>query len=358
MNKEIVIVGKGIAGLTLSYLLAQKQLRHTVLHRAGEPAGFALAETLPPSAIPMLRRMGLLALFESSAIRQTYGYHSLWGTSRVTDHNFYFQYPGAYGLKINKQALLSKLENQQAKYLSTDESALSAGKLIVDATGRARSVLRGMDIGSLDNDGLIAYSCHVPYRQHPALTHSVYTESFRDGWGIVSRLNEKENVITLFTDRYSTIGIQLKHYPNWPEVLLETTNLHYFLTGDENTRVKGHIANSSRALQIAGENWLAIGDAAIAFDPLSSHGITNAIYTAGQAAIAVERYIRAGDSVAIPTYGNDMITIFDQYLLNKDQLYRQEKRWPESPFWQNRQTPSAQTIPPSPRSSELRLHNQ
>lgn len=327
MSREILIVGNGIAGLTLSYLLAQKQVPHSVLHRATEVPGFALAETLPPSAIPMLRRMGLLALFERSATQRTYGYHSCWGSGQVTDHNFYFQSSDAYGLKIDKQALLADLQSMQAGYLSSDQTLLSGHKLLVDATGRSRSVLRGLGIGSIDHDDLIAYSCHVPRIKHPRLTHQVYTESFRDGWGIVSGLNEKENVITLLTEGHNS---EFKHYQNWPGLLKETAHLQYFLTGDADTRVKGNAAGSSRAEQITGDTWLAVGDAAIAFDPLSSHGISNAVYTAARAADAIV-------SNDCSTYGDDLVAIFDQYLLNKEQLYRQEKRWPDSTFWQSRQ---------------------
>ena len=338
MCMEIIIVGKGIAGLTLSSLLHKKQIPHTVQYRAGDPVGIALAETLPPSAIPVLEKLDLLTLFEQATIHKTYGYHSLWGSDRVTDHNFYFRQPAAYGLKIDKQYLLSELEQQQAKYLVPyQQNVLSDDQFIIDATGRSRAVLTKMGISSITHDALVAYSCHVPRIKHPLLTHSVYTETFRDGWGIVSGLNEQENVITLYTDKTSTAGSRLKQYQNWPASLSDTTYLHYFLTGDESTRVKGSIANSSRASFISGENWLAVGDAAIAFDPLASHGITNAVYTAMSAADAIERFTRFSDQGAVKNYSNSLAAIFDQYLLAKDQLYRRENRWPDSAFWRARQ---------------------
>ncbi|MGZ3756271.1 MAG: hypothetical protein ACXVAY_06230 [Mucilaginibacter sp.] len=335
---EIVIVGKGIAGLTLSCLLHKKQIPHTLQYRTGDPVGIALAETLPPSAIPVLEKLDLLALFDNAAIHKTYGYHSLWGSDRIIDHNFYFRNPTAYGLKIDKQHLLSVLEKQQADYLVPYQpNLLSGDKFIIDATGRNRTVLTKMGIGSTAHDALIAYSCHVPRIKHPLLTHSVYTETFRDGWGIVSGLNEQENVITLYTDKTSVAGSRLKQYQNWQASLSDTTCLQYFLTGDKSTRVKGSIANSSRASSISGENWLAVGDAAIAFDPLASHGITNAVYTAMSAADAIERFLRLGDQNAVKGYGDSLAAIFDQYLAAKDQLYQRESRWPDAAFWQARQ---------------------
>jgi hypothetical protein len=45
-------------------------------------------------------------------------------------------------------------------------------------------------------------------------------------------------------------------------------------------------ANSARLAETAGDGWIAIGDAALSFDPIASRGLFNALYTAWSGAMA------------------------------------------------------------------------
>jgi len=95
-------------------------------------------------------------------------------------------------------------------------------------------------------------------------------------------------------------------------------------------------ATSSQMDRIAGKNWLAVGDAAAAFDPLSSQGIQSALTSGLRAAQSVERYLN-GDRVALPSYASWVNKNFAEYLLIRNRFYRRELRWPRSLFWQRRQ---------------------
>jgi flavin-dependent dehydrogenase len=274
----------------------------------------------------------------------------------VTDINFYFHHPYKYGLKINKQAIIRNLEQQQKDHLvpfeknlliqSDDTGVLVTfeqnrqiktinGKFIVDATGRNRAVLKSLKVPIIEYDTLMAFSCHVPRIKHPALTYSVHTEAFENGWGIASGLNETENVLTLFTLKKNWARPLLKDYQNWASILSETVYLKCFLTTEKNVAVKGAHANSSKAQAITGKNWLALGDAAISFDPLSSHGITNAIYTAQKGAEAIESHLKNVGNAVIKEYGESVSAIFMQYLQTKNQIYCDERRWENSSFWKS-----------------------
>jgi flavin-dependent dehydrogenase len=359
MHTDVLIVGDGIAGLTLSFLLEKKEIDHVLLHRNGIQMENALGETLPPSAIPFLHRHELLELFEQHAVQKMYGYHAWWGGNQVNDHNFFTQSPSAYGIKLDKQGLLTDLARSQQKYrvvydknfemqfghtcgmVVFDQASLSQTlnfKLLVDATGRKRAVLNKLGVTIDEYDHLTAFSCHLSRFNHPRLTHTVYTETFPDGWGIVSALNKDVQVMTLYTDRAVAKQRGFSNYTNWPEILEQTNYLRHFLTGDEQTKVRGYLANTSKPNRVAGENWLAVGDAAIAFDPLSSHGITNAVYTAIRAAIAIEKKVKGADSDQFKIYAADLEVIFKQYMQIKNHLYRQEQRWTGSDFWAARQS--------------------
>lgn len=82
--------------------------------------------------------------------------------------------------------------------------------------------------------------------------------------------------------------------------------------------------------------WLAIGDAAIAFDPLSSRGVFNALYTGLSGGLAIRRVL-AGQPWALSHYAAQIDRIYSAYVDHLALCYQAEARWPEEPFWARRQ---------------------
>jgi flavin-dependent dehydrogenase len=345
-NTDVIIVGSGISGLILSNRLKEKKVDHVVLERVAKRKTLEIPETLPPSTLVLLESLNLLELFKKSSSK-TFGYDSLWNSDTVTTDNFFDHNPYKYGLKLNKKELLNDLrklvidnvvpfnnlieidrsdETVTVKIESNNEVQTITGRVVVDATGRNRAVLKHLGVASNSFDDQIALSCHLPYFKHPKLIHRVFVELFENGWGIVSSLNEQINGMTLYTKKRSPILPQLKDYGNWKELLSNTKLLKDFLSDDLERKVIGGKANSSKALQITGSNWLAIGDAAMAFDPLSSHGISNAIYCANVASNAIESYV-ANDTIAtFQNYDDTICDIFNEYFKQKSNLYDMDNR--------------------------------
>lgn len=354
METEVIIAGKGIAGLVVSLLLKRKSIPHLLLDRTTARKQLALGETLPPSALPLLQSLGLLDLFESNSLHRTRGYHSAWGSTAITDHNFFFHSPFQHGLKINKQSLEQDLEVMMSENILRFEKLTAIrladqgvtvelqndrkqivlrGRCLVEATGRNRALLKLLGIASEEYDQLTAYSCHLPRREHPKIKHSVFVESFEHGWGIVSRLSDEMQVMSLFSRRRVGIHKELKDYSRWPAILFGTAHLRDFLSSRAGIRVVGGDAGTSRATQLAGKCWLATGDAAIAFDPLSSHGITNAVYTAHRAVEAIALHVSDPDEKHFREYAESLSAIFATYLGTRYGLYQRERRWPGAAFW-------------------------
>jgi hypothetical protein len=89
----------------------------------------------------------------------------------------------------------------------------------------------------------------------------------------------------------------------------------------------------------AGPGWLAVGDAALACDPLSSQGLLNALYTGLAAAEAADRTLGATEASA--GYIQTIRRIDDAYRRHLALWYALEQRWPEAPFWSRRRLPPA-----------------
>ena len=76
-----------------------------------------------------------------------------------------------------------------------------------------------------------------------------------------------------------------------------------------------------------GPGWLAAGDAAASFDPLSSQGILTAVLMGREAA----RHIDEPAAYAA-RYGE----IVAAYERERRAMYGREQRWPAAPFWARR----------------------
>ncbi len=94
-------------------------------------------------------------------------------------------------------------------------------------------------------------------------------------------------------------------------------------------------AHDARLEAPAGTDWIAVGDAAMAFDPLSSQGIFNALYTGLAAAETADRWLR-GDRASLDEYAAEVGDIWRAYEHHRTAWYGLERRWPESAFWARR----------------------
>jgi flavin-dependent dehydrogenase len=81
--------------------------------------------------------------------------------------------------------------------------------------------------------------------------------------------------------------------------------------------------------------WLAVGDAAFAVDPLSGSGYLRAIQRGCSGAEALSRAL-AGDAAALDRHEQAVHADFDRYLAQRSEVYQQETRFPDAPFWARR----------------------
>jgi flavin-dependent dehydrogenase len=98
-------------------------------------------------------------------------------------------------------------------------------------------------------------------------------------------------------------------------------------------------ASSSCRASIAGEAWLAAGDSASSYDPLSGRGILKALRQATNAAIAVDGFLR-GETGLLADYAALIRREFEAYVRERRAHYAAERRWSGREFWDNRVFPA------------------
>ncbi len=94
-------------------------------------------------------------------------------------------------------------------------------------------------------------------------------------------------------------------------------------------------AHSSYINKVAGKAWVAVGDAAIGMDPLTSSGINSALADGIAVAQAMLSSMQ-GDDNALREHAQKIDQTLQRYLLERVAFYGREKRWLEQAFWARR----------------------
>ena len=166
-----------------------------------------------------------------------------------------------------------------------------------------------------------------------------YVEAAEHGWWYTASLPEQRRVLAFHTDSDLPVARALRSPGSLLEVAMNVTGLAAQLKSAgfvADAEIAFTAAHSATLEPVAGDRWCAAGDAAISFDPLSSQGLFNAMYTGLAAAEACDRRL-SGDVAAFDEYIRGLRRIETAYFGHLDFWYGQETRWQESAFWHRRQ---------------------
>jgi flavin-dependent dehydrogenase len=360
---EVVVIGGGPAGAAVALSLARAGRGVLIVERERRPR-LRAGETLPPSARLPLGRVGLWDEFEREGHVPSVGNRSAWGGPTLADYDFIFSPYGSgwhidrrkfdgmllRGAKSAGALLLAGARLAGAQHtpgrgwlLDIGDGARRASvkaRFVVDATGRASGFAVGCGVERVTLDHMVGIVGYFETGEGSEMAdRSTLVEAVESGWWYSALLPEGRIVAAYMTDADLAARDRARTTANWHALLAQATHTRrrieaygYRLSGAP--RVVA--ANSSRLRHIAGASWLAAGDAAAAYDPLSSLGIVTALSTGLDAAAAIDLQLK-GDSDALRDYARRMSESFASYVLNRTAYYRIEKRWPDSPFWSRRQ---------------------
>ncbi len=355
---DVVIVGAGPAGAATAINLAP--FRRVVLVERRAEVVARVGESLVPAARRLFADMGLLERFLEEQHEPWYCNCSVWGSPEPEEKDF-MRDPDGPGWHLDRRrfeswlraiatergaellapATLDHLEPRDKGWFvrlkTDDESVELKARFIIDAGGQSAPVARKLGLRSTVHQSLVC--CWMYGRDQCAGARGLtYVEAVRDGWFYTAPVPDGRRILAFHTDADLPLARAISKPNGLIEWLEEARGLASLLAGvgfvpegDSNvTSVRSAVLDPA-----VEEGWLATGDAAISFDPLSSQGLFNALFTGLAAAEAADSYL-CGDRRSLTQYQETIRSVFDAYRAKLSAVYAAEKRWPDAPFWQRR----------------------
>lgn len=353
---DVAVVGAGPAGAATARRLALAGRRVVLIERSRFDAP-RVGESLAPNVQPLLRELGVWPGFLALSPRPSWGTRSVWGEAEERAHSHVF-HPFSCGWHVDRRAfdhLLADAAVAAGAVLLAGETVRDAAfcdgqwylpaqqlcaRVLVDATGRSAKLARHLGAKRLLFDRLVGVATHWTGVAETERGH-LLVESAPDGWWYSAPLPEDGAMVTmLMTDADLCATRRLHDIDRWMAAMRQAPSTWQRLAGARRTLPpQAWNAHSQRMLRPGGGDgpWLAVGDAALAVDPVSGSGVLRALRTAKAAAEAVEATLRrpADAGAVMAAYEADRDDECSAYLPERAQYYAAEPRF-DSPFWRRR----------------------
>lgn len=370
-DTPIVIVGGGPAGAATALSLVRLGFdRLTVMCNQGDRVDpNAIGECLPPAARAVLRQLGLETLLDGEAHRPCPGSWSLWGRDRPGFNDFLLD-PNGRGYHLDRSRFNAQLLEalagagvelmRPARLASVAPTPVGFGlsgtvngqpfhrefPVLVDASGASAAAVRRLGVARNVYDDLIAVCGFVACSDAPDHT---LLEGDATGWWYGARLPGDRCLIS-YTSDWETVRDQAIDTPSgFAEAFGRTRLLSRHLPYPNPEELDRLIKPAPVAILsgVAGRvdqgAWLAVGDAACSFDPISSAGITKALNQGQRAANAIDAWCRTGQSDGLLDYQSAVFAEFSEHIKQRQQHYLAEYRYRGGEFWRRRLEPLQDT---------------
>ena len=359
---DVCIIGDGPAASTTSLMLTRSGISVTLI---GLPNSnnVLFGEALTPDIKTYLIHLGMWNNFLNDEHLQSPGNLSSWGERKIRENNFLY-HPNTFGWHIDRpkfnQMCINAAKSEGALYLNSNIETVNKNwdntfniklrhsyntkadfnaDFIVDATGRARWFCSRQGIRRWAFDNLCGYMCFLSPKIQRDSDSMTLIESVPNGWWYTALLPKNIRVACFFTNYNLPIAKSVRTIEGWKKVLRDTDYIKGIIDKYDYNIVAGPhimISNIQRLEKVIGEAWLAVGDTAATFDPLSSNGILTAISDGISASDTIRKYLMGKDNT-LEEYNKKIITNFMDYLKKRYYYYNLEKRWSNNAFWKQNQ---------------------
>jgi flavin-dependent dehydrogenase len=207
---------------------------------------------------------------------------------------------------------------------------------VVDATGRTASFARLAGVTKHSVDHLVAIVAYFQGLDSTSTLHTTFVEAEEHGWWYGAPLPHGKAIAMFMTDAMSVKSLGFTEWHRFYARALDTRHVSSLIADtDPIKQLHIHSASSQRIDPVIGDRWVAVGDAAASFDPLSSLGIGHALSSGIQGARISDARL-AGDKELADAYPSEVGRLWGEFLVRRTAIYQAEKRWQNATFWKDR----------------------
>jgi flavin-dependent dehydrogenase len=355
---SVVIIGGGPAGCSCAIALAKQGLQDILVIEAGDYSKFVIGESIPPNSKRILNSLGVFKGFLKENHLPCYGVCSYWGDDK-RGYNDTVLSPYGHGWHLDRRKFNQFLSQQAQKsdvvvetkatfkkgvQLDNGKFAISYSQdgkeiqvnsqFVVDASGSRSLFAKQQGSIQIEGEPLICLTRRFKINDTAKISSLTRIESVENGWWYGAKLPNNEMLIAFYTDQETVKETKMHQTEHWMNALKATVSIkdgvEEIMAFDKT--VKGFSARSFCLDKITGENWLAIGDAASAYDPITSRGIYKSLTNGNYAAECISKILN-NTSHSLTDFENYITQNYSSYLKERTQYYTSEQRWKFSLFW-------------------------
>jgi flavin-dependent dehydrogenase len=367
-DSEVAVIGGGPAATATAVTLRKAGIDATLVAGRRRTTAYRHGEGAPPGTDRTVRQVFGTETdpFDPTAHLPTYGNRSAWGSAELLATDFMFNPFGtcwhldrasfddrlldaaaAGGVRVWRDtAVVESSRRSDGWILQLDggTSGTLRARFVCDASGRRAVVARTHGARVVRSDLLTAVVGVLRAEAGDDDDATTTVEAARDGWWYTARLPQHRRVVAFFTDPDLVELTTLRSRSDFADLVSTSTHVqaiaeeHGYAFADDPTIVP---AATSQLTSTVGHGWLAVGDAAASFDPLSSQGILTALVMGRAAGTAAARACRHASHPALAEYADAYRRLVETYERDRGRYYRAEHRWAHRPFWSRRHLPQA-----------------
>lgn len=362
---DVAVIGAGPAGSTTARRLALAGKRVALVEQSRFEAP-RVGESLAPAVQPLLVELGLWSAFLALKPLPSFGTRSHWGETLPRVHSHLMNPWGsgwhvdrlAFDLMLAQAACTSGAipflgttlvrcgESSEGWVLELRESADDKtqsrelelrARLVIDATGRAARLASHVGAHRMLLDHLVAVATHFDGID-VAREGYVLVETTADGWWYSAPVPSGGIVAMVMTDSDLCGKSRLASNPLWSARLKTAAATQARVAvGRPRWGPRVFSASSHRLRRRERRSpWFAVGDAALAVDPISGSGVVRALRSARAGADAALALLESHAPETIEAYEAECDNACTAYLNERAMYYGLEQRWQESAFWSRR----------------------
>ena len=315
---DVAVVGGGPAGAVTALLLARAG-RDVALYARVSEGALRPVETVPPSVDPLLHELGLRQRFQEL---QEMPHHVV----RQRFDAMLVDAAQEAGARVLRGAQVGRVGRAETGLRIEGGEPVSA-RIVVDATGRTARVARALGANRVPLDRLVCAARVFEIGAEPP--GDTLVEAAPEGWWYASPLPGQRRVIALFTDADEVARSRLATVGGWTDAVARTEHVGDLACGTPCGRIRITSSASHELDPPVGDDWIAVGDAAFAAEPLSPDGVDFAL----RSAIAAAEVLMGGDRFA---YRRRIAREAAEYRRRRTETYDWEHRFADAAFWSAR----------------------